>query len=450
VHLRHAYQLTISHALPHSIIIDTVESAPLLRWACLTHSRMNLKSIFRIVAIGLLLWGFASLVKIPAYNEASIAPKTELQKLMADKQYDAALRLANDAIRQNPQDFSALLTKGIALTAQNQRQEAIALYQKMVKDFPESAEPYNNLAALYAADGKYESARLSLEKAMQIQGSYAIAYRNLNAIYAKLADQAYNKALEAGTEKSSTPLLLSLLTEPGQAGKPSFTVAMSQFEQPKPPVEKKPTQLAKAKVDETYPQTAPQQASTPLPIQITSVSTPTSTPYPAPVASVPSAQVQVSENKSNKNTIPVSVVSSEGKEQRADKKPAPEKPSKLEKADKLPEKGEREIIDAVQSWSVAWSKQDIKAYLSHYASNFDPGNQSRSAWESDRRARIGGKARISVSVSDFSVTLKSSTSALVKFRQSYRSDRLNSQTSKTLVMERKSDGWRIVQEKAGS
>ncbi|MEY4592523.1 MAG: hypothetical protein RIR18_1418 [Pseudomonadota bacterium] len=402
---------------------------------------MNLKSIFRIVAIGLLLWGFASLIKFPANNEASVAPKTELQKLMADKQYDAALRSSNEAIRQNPQDFSALLTKGIALTAQNQRQEAISLYQKMVKDFPESAEPYNNLAALYAADGKYENARQSLEKAMQIQGSYAVAYKNLNAIYAKLADQAYNKALEAGTEKSPAPLQLSLLTEPGQAGKPAFIVAMSQFEQPKPAVEKKPVQLAKASVEEVPPQAPPPQASTPLPIQIASVSTP-------PPAAAPSAQVQV-DSKPNKATIAVSVVSSEGKDQKTDKKAVPEKPSKAEKADKAPEKGERDVIDAVQSWAVAWSKQDIKSYLSHYASNFDPGNQSRSAWESDRRARIGGKARISVTVSDFSVNLKSPTSASVKFRQSYRSDRLNSQTSKTLVMERKSDGWRIVQEKAG-
>lgn len=394
---------------------------------------MNLKSSLRVVAIGILIGGFASLVKIPTKDESIAPPKTELQKLLADKQYETALRSANDAVRQNPQDIAALLAKGVALTALNQRPEAVSLYQKMIKDFPESAEPFNNLAALYASEGKYENARLALEKAMQIQGSYAVAYKNLNAIYAKLADQAYNKALETGTEKSPAPLQLSLLTELGQPGKQAFVVAMSQFEQAKPVPEKKPIQLAKAPVEELAPKLPP-----PIPTQTVAPLQPASTP---PTVTSPS------------KTIPVAVLTTEGKDSKADskKQDKADKPSisKPEKTERAPEKGEREAIEVVQAWASAWSKQDIKAYLSYYASNFDPGNQSRSAWESDRRARIGGKARISVTVSDLSVSLKSATSASVKFRQSYRSDRLNSHTGKTLVLERKSDGWRIVQEKTG-
>jgi Tfp pilus assembly protein PilF/ketosteroid isomerase-like protein len=400
---------------------------------------MTFKSIVRILAIALLIGAFATLIKIPSNNDSAAPPKTELQKMLADKQFDAALKSANEAIRLNPQDFGALLAKGIALTAQNQRQEAISLYQKMIKEFPESTEPYNNLAALYAADGKYENARLALEKAMQTQGSYAVAYKNLNTVYTKLADQAYNKALEAGTEKSEQTLQLNLLTEQGQPGKQAFVVSMSQFDQYKSSPSKKPVQVARAPIEEPLP-------STPPPVIVAQAPTPSA-----------STATSAKEIKPEKATIAVSVISTEGKDSRGSDsksgKPAlsslQESAVKSDKSGKSLDKAEREVIDAVQAWAVAWSKQDIKAYLAHYASNFDPGNQSRSAWESDRRARIGGKARISVSVSDFSVTLKSATTASVKFRQSYRSDRLNSQTGKTLVMERKGDGWRIVQEKAG-
>lgn len=422
---------------------------------------MSLKSVLRIVAIALLLGAFATLVKIPSSTEVSAPPKTELQKMLADKQYDSVLRSANDALRQNAQDFSALLAKGVALTAQNQRQEAISLYQKMIKEFPDATEPYNNLAALYASEGKYDNARQTLEKAMQTQGSYAVAYKNLNAVYAKLADQAYNKALEAGTDKSEQPLQLSLLTEQGQAGKQAFIVAMSQFEAGKQTTSsKKQPQLAKAPVEEALPPPA-QIAATP-----STPTTPSSTPVattvvtqPPVTTAAPAAATQVAvanEAKSSKPTIQVAVLSTDGREGKNDR-PADKSSSSTEKLSKAADKPvaksgdktERELIDTVQSWAAAWSKQDIKAYLAHYASNFDPGNQSRSAWESDRRARIGGKARISVGVSDFVVNLKSPTSAAVKFRQSYRSDRLNSQTGKTLVLERKGDAWRIVQEKAG-
>ena len=377
---------------------------------------MNLKTSLRIAAIGVLAVGFASLIRLPSSDESVVAPKTELQRLLAEKQFENALKTSNQLLRNNSQDSNALLAKGIALTALNQRTEAISLYQKMIKDFPHFAEPYNNLAALYAADGKYENARQTLEKAMQIHGSYAVAYKNLNAVYAKLADQAYNKALDVSTEKSLTNLQLSLLGEQSAPGSAPFTVAMSQFELPKAAEklnDQKPVQLALA--NEQIP------ASVAPLVEKPSVST-SSEPATAPRV----------------EHIQVAVVTKE-----------PRKESKLQAVEK-PVVVDKDITNAIQSWASAWSKQDIKAYLSHYASNFDPGSQSRSAWENDRRARIGGKARILVTVSDFAVSMKNPSTASVKFRQNYRSDRLNSQTSKTLVLERKADGWRIVSERAGS
>lgn len=397
---------------------------------------MTLKTALRFVALGLLAAVFVWIIQSRNDESNPLIPTTDLQKQLSEKDYEGALKVANQALRNNPQDLDALLGKGIALTGLKQRSEAISLYQKVTRDHPEQAEAYNNLAALYAAEGKYDSARQVLEKAMQTQGSYAVAYKNLNAVYAKLADQAYSKALEVSGEKNTPPLQLSLIGARALPGSTVPVIAMSTLDPQAFAVAtaKKPTPAA--------PASQPKPSAS-EPIQV-AVLTSTSS------ASTGSAEKTVSKPV-EKAADKVADKSVEKSANKSAEKPA-EKP--VDKPTEKPastanDKAERDIQNTVQAWASAWSKQDIKAYLNFYASNFDPGGQSRSAWEADRRARIGGKARISVSVSNLAVSFKSPTSASVKFRQSYKSDRLNSQTSKTLVLERKGDAWRIVAEKAG-
>ena len=49
---------------------------------------------------------------------------------------------------------------------------------------------------LYASQGQYDKARKSLELAIRTHPSYATAHENLGDIYAKMASQAYDKALQ--------------------------------------------------------------------------------------------------------------------------------------------------------------------------------------------------------------------------------------------------------------
>jgi tetratricopeptide (TPR) repeat protein len=70
------------------------------------------------------------------------------------------------------------------------------VFQALSEDYPELPEPYNNLATLYAAKGQYEKAKTALEMAIQVNPSYGVAYENLGDVYAKLASQAYDKALQ--------------------------------------------------------------------------------------------------------------------------------------------------------------------------------------------------------------------------------------------------------------
>jgi len=105
---------------------------------------------------------------------------------------------------------------------------------------------------------------------------------------------------------------------------------------------------------------------------------------------------------------------------------------------------------AVADWAKAWSSRDMKAYLGAYAPNFTPtGGQNRKDWEADRRARIVPRSRISVDVSNLSVSVDGDR-ATANFRQAYSSDNLNITSRKRLDMVKSGDRWLIVRESTGS
>ena len=123
-------------------------------------------------------------------------------------------------------------------------------------------------------------------------------------------------------------------------------------------------------------------------------------------------------------------------------------------APKAPEKpaadANAEVMQTVNSWAQAWSKQDVEAYLGYYAKDFKtPGGEARDAWEKTRRERISGAKSIHVGIDSPNVTMRSPEQASVSFRQTYRSDKLKSQNRKTLELVKADGRWLIREEKAG-
>jgi hypothetical protein len=91
----------------------------------------------------------------------------------------------------------------------------------------------------------------------------------------------------------------------------------------------------------------------------------------------------------------------------------------------------------------------MSGYLGSYGPNFDPpGNQARKAWEEDRRARIVGKSKISVKLSNLSVSVQGAK-ATARFKQDYSADTLNISSRKTLDLAKVGERWVIVKESTG-
>ena len=144
----------------------------------------------------------------------------DAQRFIKRGDYIQALESVNAQLAETPDEAKARFLKGVILTETNQTDEAITVFTKLTEDYPEMPEPYNNLAVLYARQKLYDKARMALEMAIQANPSYAVAYENLGDLHAKLASQAYARAvqLDAGSKSAKLKLALAsdLIKTPGK------------------------------------------------------------------------------------------------------------------------------------------------------------------------------------------------------------------------------------------
>lgn len=355
----------------------------------------------RALALGLAI-GFTA----PAF--ADNLP--EVQRLMKQGQLPQAMEKVDAYLSGKPKDAQGRFLKGLIFTEMNKPAEAIAVFTKLTEDFPELPEPYNNLAVLYAQQKQYDKARTALEMAIRTHPSYAIAYENLGDIYAKLASQAYDKALQLDGANAATQNKLALIRDLiSTSGKPNV--------KPTAPAATAPAVAAKPAA------AAPVAAATPAPAA--APSKPAAAPTASVVAATPGAAAA-------KNT---------------DAKPVATAPAPTPSAAKPADTANEDVTKALANWAGAWSRKDMRAYLGAYASDFNtPKGISRKEWEAEREQRIAGKGgKISVSYDAPAITVDGDR-AVVKFRQHYSAPGLSTSTTKTLVFVRSGGKWLIKEE----
>lgn len=315
----------------------------------------------------------------------------DAHKLFKQGQHSQALDKVNGVLAGKPKDAQARFLKGLILTEQGKTAEAIKTFSALTEDYPELPEPYNNLAVLYASQGQYDKAKLALEMAIRTHPSYATAHENLGDIYAKMASQAYDRALQLDRSNTATQTKLAMIQDlfaggtRVKAAPARNNPVLSKVEAPA---------LSKAEV------TAPANVAASQPVES------------EPVA------------------------------------PAATKPAPAEKNPPPASNNSGEVLKTVNAWAAAWSVKNVKKYLSFYAADFKvPDGKSRAAWEATRHERIGKPKSIQVGISGATVNFSDSSHATVKFRQSYRASHLKTSGNKTLLMVKSGGNWLIQEER---
>lgn len=314
----------------------------------------------------------------------------EVAKLYKQGNLAKALEQADAYLVTKPRDAQMRFQKGLILTEQNKIADATKVFSSLSEDYPDLPEPHNNLAVLYASQGQYDKAKSALETAIRTHPSYSTAHENLGDIYARMASQAYGKALQLDKGNAAAQTKLAMI-------KDLFMGKTKGVQSPSTIAAGNSSATAPEKIAEKTPERIPAKTAE----------------KPAP-EKVPFAE-----------------------------KPAPEKPA-------VPDGNSNEVLKAINAWAKAWSDKDAATYLAFYASDFHtPRGTSRPAWEKNRRERIGKPKSIHVEITHPKVSFTDAAHARVSFKQSYHSDAIKSTTTKTLEMVKTGEEWLIQQEQVG-
>ena len=191
---------------------------------------------------------------------------------------------------------------------------------------------------IYASQGQYDKARGALEQSIRTHPSYATAYENLGDVYAKLASQAYDKALQIDSANPARKEQARAGARPGR---------------------RHGDRAAGASRSRSPPRSAPRRAAPRHP--------------PQPPRS-PQAEPKPARSRRAR----------EAGGGEAGRRRSPATPRSLE---------------TVNAWAKAWSSKDVDGYLAFYAKDFKtPGGEARADWEKARRQRISAPKSITVTV----------------------------------------------------
>lgn len=339
----------------------------------------------RIVLLGFTLFATHCLYANPKLQQA--------QTLLEQSKLQESLDLTNEVLLEDAGNIEARFMKGLILTRYDRLPEAEVVFDELTRDHPDLPEPYNNLAVVYAAQGKFDEAQDALSRAINTHPSYATAHENLGDIYAKMASRAYNQALELDDGNSSAREKLSLIKEvfsaTSYASVPAKETTAQVTSEPEPVV---------AKVE-------------PEPIAVTTAS----------------------------NVQPKPVVET------AIEEPVKENTNKVTPAQSI--SVDPAIETVILDWANAWSAQSVADYLSYYSNQYKPQfGISYEKWKQQRQVRLKKPKFIDIKIENIKIDMITEAMALASFKQTYASDTYHDLVNKKLRLEKQQDQWKIVEE----
>ena len=318
-----------------------------------------------------------------------------MQQLIVQKQYAKAVRTGEQILRQTPNHASTRFLTAYAYQMNGKTDNAIQLYEALIKDEPELPEPRNNLAMIYLEKGDYDHASQLLVSAINTNISYAIAYANLSQVYKGIASEAYRRAISQSDEpaKYTHDIELTAITWLDNLDTETATQIASL-----------PTTKA-IPADPLVKELAVKELA---------------------VKELAVKELAVKELAVKKATVEIS-------------KPAPTLVNVANRNTLL--------IENVRNWAKAWSNKEFAIYTASYASDYRDKFATHAQWVKHRRGRILRPGEIKVEVADFTVKQRDAETATVDFTQAFSSPGYSDRVVKRLEFRRIGAQWEIASER---
>ncbi|KAF1020977.1 MAG: Photosystem I assembly protein Ycf3 [Paracidovorax wautersii] len=189
------------------VFSDARHSGP---WPSLNKASAALRLRPATLALQLSLAGLIALTP-PAAVQAQQGNQAaqEVQQLLQRGDKAQARKLIDQSLATDGRNPQLRFLRGLMLSESGDTKQAIEVFTQLTQDFPDMAEPYNNLAVLYADQGLDEKALVALTKAVSINPNYTTAYENMAELHARLAQEAARKAQKTPGAPTPTPAVVA-------------------------------------------------------------------------------------------------------------------------------------------------------------------------------------------------------------------------------------------------
>lgn len=137
----------------------------------------------------------------------------EVHRLEASGDTQAALSRAEQALVARPRDAQLRFAKGVLLADLKRDAQAIEVFTQLNADYPELPDPLNNLAVLYAAQGRLDEARTALDAALRNDSQHQTARENLADVYVRMAVRLWSALAASAPTDAALARKLKLARE---------------------------------------------------------------------------------------------------------------------------------------------------------------------------------------------------------------------------------------------
>lgn len=365
------------------------------------------------------------------------------------------------------------------------KEQAILVYEKIIKEFPSAIEPHINLSALYSEKGELDKARNTLLHGLEQNPKANMLFTSLQKIHGALAASAYSKAMNTsswGVSKVNLPSISKLVTnfdqqqqiKALQAQIDSLASATKDqelnenaeklsslnqaLEQSKQELEKQKSQYNKQILDLnsqlnnlSQSLVASQESEKEALARVVLIEQAANAQLDQ--ATQTALELVQQENDQNidlltqkVNSLNSQVASLQAKlsiaEKAADAVAVAALNTNTEATKPVKTQSNSQIaVGLVKSWAKSWSAQDVNSYVSHYANNYtSSASLSRQQWLQQRQIRLTNKSFIRVNVSNF-VVKDLGNQFSVTFYQKYASNTVDDTVRKRLIFNKVDGNW---------
>ncbi len=139
-------------------------------------------------------------------------PHQDAMKLLRQDKSDEAFELVQSYLKEHPLDPQMRFWMANLLEKKAATDQAFDIYLQLTQDYPELAEPHNNLGILWVQKGELLNAKASFEMALKDAPNLVNAQENLASVFLLLSKASLVKAQTLDPQSRAIPAKLKSIS----------------------------------------------------------------------------------------------------------------------------------------------------------------------------------------------------------------------------------------------